>query len=133
LATTAAKQSRENPKGVKLRPTPEEAQAFVAEKERKKIEDERWRQRAMEDDLKHQLKSRLDEEKFKAQQKKNNEQFVCRLGFGPMTELQTRIRDEMYRDADAIARAHGRDTTVADLREAARSSYLSAKHTRPAA
>jgi hypothetical protein len=133
LATTAAKRSRENPKGVKLRPTPEEAQAFVAEKERKKLEDERWRQRAMEDDLKHQLKSRLDEEKFKAQQKKNNEQFVCRLGFGPMTELQTRIRDEMYRDADAIARAHGRDTTVADLREAARSSYLSAKHTRPAA
>ena len=65
-----AKRSRENPKGVKLRPTPEEAQAFVAEKERKKLEDERWRQRAMEDDLKHQLKSRLDEKKFKAQQKK---------------------------------------------------------------
>ena len=70
MATTAAKQSRENPKGVKLRPTQEEAQAFVAEKERKKIEDERWRQRAMEDDLKHQLKSRLDEEKFKEQQVK---------------------------------------------------------------
>jgi hypothetical protein len=35
----------------------------------------------MEDDLKHQLKSRLDEEKFKAQQKKNDVQFCTVLAF----------------------------------------------------
>ena len=133
FATTAFKQSRENPKRVKLRPTPEEAQAFVAENERKKLEDERWRQRKIEYDLEHQRKSRLDEENFKAQQKKKNAQFERRLGFGPMTELQTRIRDKIYRDADEIAQAHGRNTTFADLREAARSTYLSATATRSAA
>ena len=65
--------------------------------------------------------------------RKKNAQFERRLGFGQMTELQTRIRDKIYRDADEIAQAHGRNTTFADLREAARSTYLSATATRSAA
>ena len=132
LETEALKKLRSNPLGVKLGPTPEEAQAFVAEKERKKKEDELWRQKSIEDSLKRALKSRHDYEKEMKRREKESALWLPK--FGPKTKLHTEMIDKIYTDARAIAQTHGRNLrNFSDLREAARNPCgVSAPPTRPA-
>ena len=122
LENEALKNLRCNPKGVKLGPTPEEAQAFVAEQERKKIEAERRRQKSIEDDLKHELELTHKIEQRKKEQDRRRTLNLPQ--FGPNTKLETEMKDQTLRDARAIGLAHGRASFhVCDLREATSKSF----------
>ena len=133
LEGNALKKSRENPTGARLGPTREEAQAFVAEKERKKREAERRRQCCIEDALKRDLESRHNVEMLMQQRERERLQRLPK--FGPKTKSDTEYMNKIYRNAFAIAQSHGRNcSSLADLREAAGNPRLvSALQTRPAA
>ena len=126
LGNEALKSLRSNPKGVKLGPTPEEAQAFVAEQERKKVEAERRRQKSIEDALKHKLEStHWIEQRKKERKKEQDRQRTLNLPkFGPETRLETKMKDQTLQYARAIGLAHGRTSfNVSDYREAMAKSF----------
>ena len=126
LGNEALKSLRSNPKGVKLGPTPEEAQAFVAEQERKKVEAERRRQKSIEDALKHKLEStHWIEQRKKERKKEQDRQRTLNLPkFGPETRLETEMKDQTLQYARAIGLAHGRTSfNVSDYREAMAKSF----------
>jgi hypothetical protein len=58
LGREALKKSIDNPLGVRILHTPEEAHELIAEKERKQQDNERWRQFSIEEALKRDLLSR---------------------------------------------------------------------------
>ena len=122
LENEALTKLRCNPKGVKLGPTPEEAQAFVAEQERIKVEAERRRQKSIEDHLKHELElTHMIEQRNKEQERRRT---LNLPQFGPKTKLETEMKEQMHRDARDIALTHGRAyCKVSDLSEAIAKSF----------
>ena len=99
---------RDNPRGVRLGRTPEESQAFVAEKERKKKEDEHQRQFIIEQDLKRKLAFRHSYEMLAEERAKVNKEQARRVRaiFAPKTKEEEEARAlsiaEWYRRKQAL-------------------------------
>jgi hypothetical protein len=74
------KKSMDNPLGVRILHTPEEAHELIAEKERKQKGDERWSQFSIEEALKRDLHSRHNEQTWMEQREKERLKQLPKLG-----------------------------------------------------
>ncbi len=83
LGRAALKKSQDNPLGMKMPHTPEEAHAIVAEEELKQKEDERWRHFSIKEALRRDLLSRHKEQTWMDQREK--ERMMRLPKFGPKT------------------------------------------------
>jgi hypothetical protein len=119
-----------NPTAKSIIPTPEEAQLFVAEKERKAREAERARQIRIEADLKAALLRRCKVNEYREQRAKRSLPV-----FGPLTRQATReeawrkeFEEKIRQKAWAIAHARGSEfAMLCDFREARQGESAAAR------
>ena len=111
LEGNALQRLRDNPLGVRLGRTPEQSQAFVAEMERKKREDEHQRQFHIEQDLKRKLAFRHSYETLAEERAKVNRERARRVRaiFDPKT------KEEEEAQALSIAQFYRRKKALRDL------------------
>ena len=125
IERTAHQRTKINPDGLKLRPTPAEVQARMAEEKKQREAEEHRRQARFEYDQRRKLAERIIRERHIEQREKKAESERAKWRAAALTPEQRRVSDAAAR---AFAASKGRSkVTLADYRECNRLGRLAAK------